>query len=72
MIQLIRWSFSDLEDWLNTSPGRAHCACKKGFTGDPHSRCYPAPQSSCKCRQLVVSSSGPAAQHQRDKVVTLK
>ena len=48
---------------------RARCACEPGFTGDPYTRCYPrGRRPGCGCDQILVSTRGPAGDHQRDKM----
>ena len=45
------------------------CICRDGFEGDPNLRCYPREVDvSCACKEVLLSSSGPSKEHQRDKM----
>ena len=40
---------------------KPRCVCRDGFEGDPSLRCYPKEvDTSCSCREVLLSSSGPS------------
>ena len=47
---------------------RGVCACDVGYAGDAHSRCYPQIPPKCGCTELLLSSAGPSAMAQSDKM----
>ena len=50
-------------------PQGPRCVCREGFQGDPTQRCYPIEiDASCSCHEVLLSSTGPARVHQRDKM----
>ena len=45
------------------------CVCREGFEGDPSVRCYPKnPPPTCSCLNVLLTSTGPSIEHQRDKM----
>ena len=44
------------------------CACDVGYSGNPYERCYPQIPAKCSCQELMLSSAGPSAMAQSDKM----
>ena len=54
---------------MQDDSGQAHCLCRQGFRGDPRVRCFPIDiQQNCPCNHVELVSTGPAKEHQRDKM----
>ena len=49
---------------------QAVCSCNLGYEGNPYTRCYPKPPENCNCLTLELSSTGPSAMAQSDKMGT--